>query len=77
MLERDRATIVGQITSSQRLRAVSTIGESVPLYCTAHGKAFLAAMDQGGVARALPPALTRLTAATITDRSVLEAELAK
>lgn len=76
VLERDRATIVGQITGSQRLRAVSTIGESVPLYCTANGKAFLAAMDQGGVARALPPALTRLTAATITDRSVLEAELA-
>jgi DNA-binding IclR family transcriptional regulator len=76
VLERDRATIVGQISSSQRLRAVSTIGESVPLYCTASGKAFLAAMDQAGVARALPPALTRLTAATITDRSVLEAELA-
>jgi DNA-binding IclR family transcriptional regulator len=76
VLDRDRATITDQITSSQRLRAVSMIGESVPLYCTANGKAFLAAMDEAGLARALPGTLARLTPATITDRSVLEAELA-
>jgi hypothetical protein len=46
VLDRGRATIADQIASSQRLRAVSTIGESVPLYCTANGKAFLATMDE-------------------------------
>ncbi len=76
VLDRDRVTIADQITSSQRLRAVSMIGESVPLYCTANGKAFLAAMDEAGLARALPGTLARLTPATITDRSVLAAELA-
>jgi len=76
VLDRDRVLIADQITSSQRLRAESVIGESVPLYCTANGKAFLATMDQAGLARALPDALARLTPATITDRSVLAAELA-
>ena len=76
VLDRDRVTIADQITSSQRLRAVSMIGESVPPYCTASGKAFLAALDEAGLARALPGTLARLTPATITDRSVLAAELA-
>ncbi len=75
VLDRGRATIADQITSSQRLRAVSMIGESVPLHCTANGKAFLAAMDEAGLARALPGTLARLTPATVTDRAVLEAEL--
>jgi len=75
VLDRGRATIADQIASSQRLRAVSTIGESVPLYCTASGKAFLATMDQAGLARVLPGTLARLTPATITDRAVLEPEL--
>ena len=76
VLDRDRVTIADQIISSQRLRAVNVIGESVPLYCTASGKAFLAAMDQAALARALPGTLARLTPATITDKSVLAAELA-
>jgi DNA-binding IclR family transcriptional regulator len=76
VLDRDRVTIADQISSSQRLRAVNVIGESVPLHCTASGKAFLAAMDQAALAQALPGTLARLTPATITEPSVLAAELA-
>jgi DNA-binding IclR family transcriptional regulator len=75
VLERDRATFADQIPSSQRLRAVSGIGESFPLYCTASGKAFLASMSAAELSRALPGTLARLTPATITDRRALEAEL--
>ncbi len=76
VLERDRVTIADQVTGSQRLRAVGTVGESLPLHCTAGGKALLATMDAAGLARALPGPLARLTAATITDRAALAEELA-
>jgi DNA-binding IclR family transcriptional regulator len=76
VLDRDRVTIADQVTSSQRLRAVNVVGESVPLHCTASGKVFLAAMDQAALTQALPGTLARLTPATITDPSVLAAELA-
>ena len=34
---------------SQRLRAVSAVGETFPLYCTANGKAYLAQLDDSAV----------------------------
>jgi DNA-binding IclR family transcriptional regulator len=75
VLDRDRATFADQIPGSQRLRAVSAIGESFPLYCTANGKAFLASMSPADLNRALSGPLARLTPATITDGPALRAEL--
>lgn len=40
----DRADVVDQVVPPQRLRAVSAVGESFPLYCCANGKALLAAL---------------------------------
>ena len=51
MLDGDQAVFVDQIPGSHRLRAVSAIGVSFPLHCTANGKAMLAALDAAGLSR--------------------------
>jgi IclR family acetate operon transcriptional repressor len=45
VLDGDKAVFVDQIPGSHRLRAVSAIGVSFPLHCTANGKSMLAALD--------------------------------
>ena len=77
VLDRNKATFVDQVVAPHRLRAVSAVGESLPLYCTANGKAFLAAMSPHDLARATDGVLPRLTPNTITDHEVLAAELAR
>src|SRR5689334_4216575 len=42
VVKRDHLVFVDQVIGSQRLRTVSAVGESFPLYCTANGKAYLA-----------------------------------
>lgn len=75
VLDRTRATFVDQVVAPHRLRAVSAVGESFLLHCTANGKAFLAAMSPHDLARATSGTLPRLTEHTITDHEVLAAEL--
>lgn len=75
ILDGDRADVVDQVVPPQRLRAVSAVGESFPLYCCANGKALLAALPPERQARALPSRLAPLTANTITDRAALRDEL--
>jgi DNA-binding IclR family transcriptional regulator len=74
ILDRDRITF-DQVVAPQRLRAVSSVGESFPLYCTAPGKAILAALspaERAAIGRfPLPP----LTANTITTQAGLQREL--
>lgn len=77
VLDRARATFVDQVVAPHRLRAVSAVGESFLLHCTANGKAFLAAMPPHDLARATAGALPQLTEYTITDHEVLAAELAR
>lgn len=77
VLDRTRATFVDQVVAPHRLRAVSAVGESFLLHCTANGKAFLAAMSPHDLARATAGALPRLTEHTITDHEALAAELAR
>lgn len=76
LLNHDKAVFIDQITGTQRLRAVSAVGASFPLHCSANGKAMLAAMTSAELARLrkrldLPP----LTANTITDWDSLGREL--
>ena len=75
ILDGDRADFIDQVVPPRRLRAMSAVGESFPLYCCANGKALLAALPPERQARALPSRLVPLTAKTITDRAVLRAEL--
>lgn len=45
----DHLVFIDQVIGSQRLRTVSAVGESFPLYCTANGKAYLAELDDEAV----------------------------
>jgi DNA-binding IclR family transcriptional regulator len=76
-LERTRVTFLDQVVAPHRLRAVSAVGESFPLHCTANGKAFLAAMSPPDLVRATAGTLPRLTEHTITDHEALAAELGR
>ena len=75
VLDRDRATFVDQVVTPHRLLAVSSVGESFPLHCTANGKAFLAGLPPQDLARALAGRLAALTPHTITDPVALAREL--
>lgn len=45
----DHLVFIDQVIGSQRLRTVSAVGESFPLYCTANGKAYLAELSDGEI----------------------------
>jgi DNA-binding IclR family transcriptional regulator len=75
VLDRDRATFVDQVVTPHRLLAVSSVGESFPLHCTANGKAFLAGLPPQDLARILAGPLAALTPRTITDPAALAREL--
>jgi DNA-binding IclR family transcriptional regulator len=69
----DLATIKGnhlvfvdQVMGPQRLRAVSAVGETFPLHCTANGKAYLAALPDDEVERLIGKSYDRRTARTLT-----------
>lgn len=66
---------VDQLPSPHRLRAVSAVGASFPLHCTANGKALLAALPQDAALALLPARLERHTEHTITARTALLEEL--
>lgn len=51
ILKRGRMHFIDQIEGSQRLRTVSSIGETFPLTTTANGKAALACLDEADAAR--------------------------
>jgi DNA-binding IclR family transcriptional regulator len=75
VLDRNRATFVDQVAAPNRLQAVSAVGKSFPLHCTANGKAFLAALPDRERAAALPVELPAYTPNTITDPVELDLEL--
>lgn len=54
VLKKDRLVFVDQVTGSQRLRAVSAVGETFPLHSTANGKACLALLSDSEIRRRLP-----------------------
>lgn len=75
VLHGDHLRFVHQIPAPHRLRAVSAVGASFPLHCTANGKAVLALVSPDELERLLPPRLARHTPNTITSRARLLEEL--
>jgi DNA-binding IclR family transcriptional regulator len=71
VLKGNMALFTDQIQGSHRLRAVSAVGETFPLHCTANGKALLSVLPAGKVEQLLRGPLPRLTANTITSRTEL------
>ena len=64
---KDRLLFVDQVIGSQRLRTVSAVGETFPLYCTANGKAYLATLDNRAVERLMGVTFEARTPHTLTQ----------
>src|SRR5919205_3006570 len=54
VLDGDHLRFIDQIPAPHRLRAVSAVGATFPLHCTANGKAVLASLDDEAVKGLLP-----------------------
>ena len=77
IIEGDQLIFVDQVVGSQRLRTVSAVGETFPLYCTANGKAFLAQLDDVGVEKLIGRNYASRTPYTLTRLEPLVSELQK
>jgi len=75
VIKTDHLVFIDQVIGPQRLRAVSAVGETFPLYCTANGKAYLASLDDAAVARLLGTNYERRTPRTLTRLDELLREL--
>jgi DNA-binding IclR family transcriptional regulator len=75
VIRKDRLLFIDQVIGPQRLRTVSAVGESFPLYCTANGKAYLATLDDRAVEQLLGRSYEARTPNTITNLDDLLAEL--
>ncbi len=75
LLDGRQMRFIDQIAAPHRLRAVSAVGSTFPLHCTANGKAVLALLGPERAIELLPARLERFTPATITRRGELLSEL--
>jgi DNA-binding IclR family transcriptional regulator len=67
------AIFTDQVQGAHRLRAVSAVGDSFPLHCTANGKALLSIMPENKLEQFLREPLVRLTTRTIIKANELRA----
>jgi DNA-binding IclR family transcriptional regulator len=75
VLKGNSAVFTDQVQGRHRLRAVSAIGETFPLYCTANGKALLAIVSEDKLERLLRSPMPRMTPKTITKPAQLREQL--
>lgn len=75
VFEDDHVLFIDQIAAPHRLQAVSAVGISFPLYCSASGKAILAELTRAEIELLIPEQLSALTPNTITSRARLLEEL--
>jgi DNA-binding IclR family transcriptional regulator len=75
VVKHDHLVFVDQVMGSQRLRAVSAVGETFPLHCTANGKAYLAGLDAGAIERLIGTSYESRTPRTMTRLNDLLADL--
>lgn len=74
-VKQDHLVFTDQVIGSQRLRTVSAVGETFPLYCTANGKAYLAELERGEIERLIGKSYERRTPNTITRLDDLLSDL--
>lgn len=76
LADNDKVVFVDQVTTAKHLLAVSGVGRSFPLHCSANGKAVLASLDGAALAKVRKRVkLTAETENTITSWAVLEREI--
>lgn len=71
VLKGNSAVFTDQVQGRHRLRTVSAVGESFPLYCTANGKALLSVLPDDQVSRLIAAPMPKLTPNTLTKRADL------
>lgn len=71
VIKRDRLIFLDQVTGSQRLIAVSHVGDAFPLHCSSVGKAYLATLSRAEISRLIGTKYERLTPRTLPDLSAL------
>jgi DNA-binding IclR family transcriptional regulator len=71
----DHLVFIDQVIGSHRLRTVSAVGETFPLYCTANGKAYLSGLDEATIERLLGRSYEARTPKTLTRLDDLLADL--
>jgi IclR family transcriptional regulator, acetate operon repressor len=76
IVKRDHLVFIDQVIGSQRLRTVSAVGETFPLYCTANGKAYLAQLEDAEIERLIGRDYEARTPKTLTRLEDLIADLA-
>ena len=75
VLRRGTVVPVDVVEAERAVRIVSQLGETLPLHCTAAGKAHLAFETEDDVRALLPDRLTRFTERTVTERQALLQQL--
>jgi DNA-binding IclR family transcriptional regulator len=66
VVKKDHLVFIDQVIGSHRLRAVSAVGETFPLHCTANGKAYLAGLETDAIARLIGASYEQRTPRTLT-----------
>src|SRR5690349_13387573 len=74
-VKKDHLVFIDQVIGSQRLRAVSAVGDTFPLYCTANGKAYLAQLSDSAIEGLIGHAYEARTPKTFTRLDPLLADL--
>jgi DNA-binding IclR family transcriptional regulator len=74
---RDHMVFINQVPGAHRLRAVSAVGDSFPLHCTANGKAVLAHLPEAMMQQYIRQPHYRFTANTLTKPGDLAREIEK
>ncbi|HZD92321.1 MAG TPA: IclR family transcriptional regulator [Pseudolabrys sp.] len=77
VVKKDHLVFIDQVIAPQRLRTVSAVGETFPLYCTANGKAYLAQLGDTALEKLIGRVYEPRTPNTLTKIEALRDELAK
>jgi IclR family transcriptional regulator, acetate operon repressor len=74
-VKKDHLVFIDQVVGSQRLRTVSAVGETFPLYCTANGKAYLSQLSDSAVEALIGRVYLPRTPKTLQKIDLLLADL--
>lgn len=77
MLDDDRVVYLQVVESPQRVKIAAAVGEQLPVYCTATGKAFLAYLPEYQVKEILAKGMAKYTDHTLVSSDDLYQDLRK
>jgi DNA-binding IclR family transcriptional regulator len=77
MLDDDRVVYLQVVESPQRVKIAAAVGEQLPVYCTATGKAFLAYLPEYQVNEILAKGMAKFTDHTLVSPADLYQDLCK